>query len=90
MIFSSLNIDADGSQKMSDFGKKPNQGIFRGRPSGTKARCFPPDYVEAPKTIQVTIGDKTIEKPCFRRNPPLKIFASLETPFLFGQGPEVT
>ena len=34
--------------------------------------------------------DKTIEKPCFRRNPPLKISASLETPFLFGQGPEVT
>ena len=34
--------------------------------------------------------DKTIEKPRFRRNPPLKIFASLETLFLFGQGPEVT
>ena len=34
-------FDADGSQKMSDFGKQPNQGIFRGRPSWTKARCFP-------------------------------------------------
>ena len=56
MVFSSLNIDADGSQKMPDFGKQPNQGIFRGRPSRTKARCFPPDYVEAPKAIKVTIG----------------------------------
>ena len=56
MMFSSLNIDADGSQKMSDFGKKPNQGIFRGRPSRTKAQCFPPDSVEAPKTIKIAIG----------------------------------
>ena len=40
--------------------------------------------------IMMPSRDKTIEKPRFRRNPPLKIFASLETLFLFGQGPEVT
>ena len=56
MMLSSLNFDTDGSGKCLILGSSLIKGSFGAAHQVLNARRFFQDYVEAPKTIKVTIG----------------------------------